>query len=112
MSRHKKFSGRGMYEFYMPTTKKGHINRRDRKKCEYYIHTTKWCSKIFNYCVGPATCKKYNEKYNNQGAESIVGKVVHSKNYGDGVIIAVCDNICTIQYKDIKIQCKKENLNI
>ena len=31
MSSHKKFAGRGMYEFYMPTTGKGNKNRRDRK---------------------------------------------------------------------------------
>ena len=61
-NKHKKFAGYGMHEFYMPTTKKGYVNRRDRKKCEHYNAESKWCYKLFNYCVGPALCGKYQEK--------------------------------------------------
>lgn len=57
----KKFPGRGMHEIYLPTTGKGHANKRDRRKCKYYIQDTKRCTKLFNFCVGPTLCQKYQE---------------------------------------------------
>ena len=60
--KHNKFAGQGQHVVYLSTTGQGQKNRRDRKRCEYYHENTKFCSKIWNQCVGPVTCRKYIEK--------------------------------------------------
>ena len=60
--KHNKFAGQGQHAVYLPTTGQGQKNRRDRKNCEYYHENTKFCSKIWNQCVGPVICRKYIEK--------------------------------------------------
>ena len=60
-SKHVTFGGLGQHEFYLPTTGKGHQNRRDRRKCAYYHAETRYCNKIHKPCVGPTLCKKYRQ---------------------------------------------------
>ena len=60
-SRKTKFAGWGMHEQYLPTTGKGYSHRRSRKNCKYYSVGNKWCTIIWNYCVGPTICKQYEE---------------------------------------------------
>ena len=61
MSKKTKFAGWGMHEQYLPAMGKGHGSRRNRKYCRYYSAGNKWCTKIWNCCVGPAICKQYEE---------------------------------------------------
>lgn len=100
--KHVTFGGLGQHEFYMPTTGKGHTNRRDRKKCEFYFEKTQYCSKIRNSCVGPTICKKYKaKKLTPSGTKKKkydVGTVVYNESRGEGKIVTISQDICTIQF--------------
>ena len=61
---HVTFGSIGQHEFYMPTTGKGHSERRDRRRCKHYLPKMKYCMKIGNTCVGPTICRKYSEGSN------------------------------------------------
>lgn len=102
MAQHKKFAGFGQHEFYMPTTGRGHKNRRDRKKCEFYYESTGYCTKIRNQCVGPTVCMKYRGKKNVNTSPAPkkrgVGSVVYSKNRGQGQIVTISGDICTVEF--------------
>ena len=111
--KHKKFAGTGMHEFYMPTTKRGRLDRRDRRKCRYYNKLSKWCTELKADCIGPSLCTKYLEiqqKKRPSDNKSLIGKKVYNKHRGIGLIISVSGDIFTVQYKDIKLQCRKEHL--
>ena len=103
-----KYAGRGMYEFYMPTSANAEKQQRDRKRCTHYLADNQWCDKIFNKCVGPTMCKQYDES--DRLKNVIVGKMVVSKYYGSGTVVSECDDFCTIQFHEKKIQCKKKYL--
>ena len=100
--KHVTFGGLGQHEFYMPTTGKGHNNRRDRKKCEFYSESTRYCSKIRNQCVGPTVCMKYKSKKDLQAGVSekkpSVGTVVYSQAGEEGKIVTISHDICTIEF--------------
>lgn len=108
MSKKTKFAGYAMHEFYMPTTGLGHQNRRNRKKCKFYNLKCEMCTKLFKSCVGPSVCGNYIAI--GSSPETLVGVNVQSKYYGTGVVISDNGEICTVQYKTTKIQCKKETL--
>ena len=111
MSTNKKFAGYAMHEFYMPTTGKGHKNRRDRKKCKFYDCKRDFCIKIFKDCVGPTVCRKYMENSSMpSNPKTLVGRKVESKYYGKGVVVSDDREYCTVQYETTKVQCKKETL--
>lgn len=86
----------------MPTTGDGHLNRRDRKRCEYYFEGTQYCSKIRNRCVGPTICKKYKVKkllpISTKKGKNDVGTIVYSETRGEGKIVTISRDICTIQF--------------
>lgn len=104
MAKHKHvtFGGLGQHEVYLPTTGRGQENRRDRKKCEFYFKSTGYCTKIRNKCVGPTICMKYRGKKDVNTAASLkkrsVGSVVYSKNRGQGQIVTISGDICTVQF--------------
>ena len=102
MAQHKKFAGFGQHEFYMPTTGRGHKNRRDRKKCEFYFESTGYCTKIRNQCVGPTVCMKYKGKrpvnVGSPAKKTGVGTVVYSKVRGEGQIVTVSSDVCTVAF--------------
>lgn len=97
-AKHYKFAGRGQHEVYLPTTGNGQKGRRDRKKCKYYHADTQFCSKIWNCCVGPVACKKFEEKQLNEEHKYAVGTTVYSQHYGEGKIVTISRDICTIQF--------------
>lgn len=100
--KHVTFGGLGQHEFYMPTTGRGNKNRRDRKKCKFYHVETKWCTKIRNLCVGPTLCMKYREEADagkkHTKREFDIGTIVYSKRRGQGRIVTISEDICTIQF--------------
>lgn len=104
MAKHKHvtFGGLGQHEFYMPTTGRGHENRRDRKKCEFYFESTGYCSKIRNQCVGPTVCMKYKgKKPLNVGTSKKkldVGTIVYSQTRGEGKIVTITKDTCTVEF--------------
>ena len=102
MAQHKKFAGFGQHEFYMPTTGRGHKNRRDRKKCEFYFESTGYCTKIRNQCVGPTVCMKYKGKQSENTSSTKkkngVGTVVYSKARGKGRIVTITKDTCTVEF--------------
>lgn len=112
MSLHKKFAGRGMHEFYMPTTGKGSKNRRDRRKCSHYNPDSKYCYAINNTCVGPAICKKYHPRITDQTIkkDSLIGKEIYNEYYGKGIVIRANKEIVTIKYSEKTIQCSVGHL--
>jgi hypothetical protein len=93
-----KFAGQGQHEIYLPTTGKGQKHRRDRKNCEYYHESTKFCSKIWNQCVGPVVCKKYKEKQLRPKGKYEVGTIVYNQSREEGKIVTISKDICTIQF--------------
>ena len=109
-SRHVTFGALGQHEFYLPTTGRGHENRRDRRRCCHYHAETKYCSKIRNQCVGPTICMKYYEgedlhkqsnrhhKKNRPG----IGAIVYSAHGKEGKIVTISEDICTIQFSSGK----------
>jgi hypothetical protein len=107
-NKHKKYAGRGMHEIYLPTTGKGIVGRRSRKKCRHHNASTGWCHIIFNNCVGPSICGKYEDV--SKETNSLLHKTIYNKYFGEGVVISVSEDICTIQYKERKVQIKKEDL--
>ena len=98
--KHVTFGGLGQHEFYMPTTGRGHENRRERRKCEFYFESTGYCSKIRNQCVGPTVCMKYKGKKLLSTGRSKnklgVGTVVYSQTRGEGKIVTISHDICTV----------------
>ena len=100
--KHVTFGGQGQHEFFMPTTGKGHENRRDRKNCEFYFESSGYCSKIRNQCVGPTVCMKYQyKKPLNAGIskkKNAVGTIVYSKSNGKGKIVTVTKDMCTVEF--------------
>ena len=54
-----------MRRFFMPTTGRGYTNKRNRRDCKYYNSKTGFCYKIWNQCVGPTVCKKYQKDQDN-----------------------------------------------
>lgn len=104
--KHITFGGVGEHEFYLPTTGKGHKNRRDRKKCKFYLEDMGYCSKIGNRCVGPTTCMKYKStKPLNSGVSQAapgIGTIVYSKNHGEGKIVTITNNTCTVLFSSGK----------
>ena len=102
----KRYAGSGMQEFFAPTTGKGNLNRRDRRRCDHYQHETGLCALTWIHCVGPTICKTYSEpKQQIRSKESVLGKTVMNKTFGKGVISSVSGDICTITYKTTKMQC-------
>ena len=106
MSKHVTFGGVGQHEIYLHTTGRGQKNRRDRRKCEHYHATSKYCSKIRSSCVGPVLCKKYSEtKVTQKGIDQkqkkwrpSVGAVVYNQNGKEGKIVTISGDVCTIQF--------------
>ena len=102
MAQHKKFAGFGQHEFYMPTTGRGHKNRRERKDCEFYVESSGYCTKIRNQCVGPSICMKYRGKKALSAGTSKkkkdVGTVVYSKSRGEGKIVTITKDTCTVEF--------------
>ena len=106
-SKFKRHAGYGMHEFFAPTTCRGNLNRRDRRRCIHYRRDTKLCAVTWIHCVGPTICKAYHEETGKKtGRESLLGRTVINKTYGEGVITSVSGDICTVAYKSTKIQCK------
>lgn len=106
-SKFKRHAGYGMHEFFAPTTGRGNLNRRDRRRCVHYRRDTKLCAVTWIHCVGPTICKTYQEeKRKKTTREPLLGKIVINKTYGEGVITFVSGDICTVTYKSTKIQCK------
>lgn len=107
---HVTFGGLGQHEYYAPTTGQGHKNRRDRRRCRHYESETKYCDKLRTSCVGPTLCKKYSPSKNaNKSKPTLsaylkVGTRVYSQYLGDGMITAIDGNLCTIEFKGIRIQ--------
>ena len=99
----KKFGGYGMHVFFAPTTGKGNLNRRDRRRCIHYQRETKLCAITWIHCEGPTICKTYTEP---STVEPLLGKKVMNKTFGEGVVSSVSGDICTVTYKTKKIQCK------
>lgn len=105
-SKHVTFGAPGQHEFYLPTTGRGHENRRDRRRCCHYYAETKYCSKIRNQCVGPTVCMKYHEaeKIHKESGRSHkkdrpgVGTIVYSAREKEGKIVTISGDICTIQF--------------
>lgn len=107
---HVTFGALGQHEFYLPTTGRGHENRRDRRRCCHYNAEAKYCSKIRNQCVGPTVCMKYHEgekthkqsdrhhKKNRPG----IGTIVYSTHGREGKIVTISGDICTIQFSSGK----------
>lgn len=52
-----------MRRFFMPTTKRGQRNRRNRKDCTHYNLQTGFCHKLWTQCVGPSFCRKFKKSY-------------------------------------------------
>jgi hypothetical protein len=99
--------GGGFRDFYMPTTGHGQTNRRDRRKCMNYKALTDHCIKLGTDCVGPAKCKEYCTSEKKKSGSSLVGEKIYLENRGEGTVISVVGDICTVQFGDVKVQCKK-----
>lgn len=100
-SKHVTFGGLGQHEFYLPRTGRGHENRRDRRKCDYYNTSDQYCNKIKNKCVGPTVCMKYSTAKTTHKKESWwpqVGATVYNSQNREGKIVTISGDICTIQY--------------
>ena len=102
----KRYAGSGMRVYFAPTTGKGNLNRRDRRRCEHYRRETGLCAVTWIHCVGPTICKTYCEpKRQSRSSGSVLGKTVTNKKFGKGVITSISGDICTITYKTTKMQC-------
>lgn len=101
--KHVTFGGLGQHEFFLPTTGRGHENRRDRKNCEFYFENSNYCVKIRNTCVGPSTCRKYVTKKDSpqkQPKQKHLGATVVSPNMGDGIIVSIDHDTCIVEYSN------------
>lgn len=113
---HVTFGGLGQHEYYAPMTGLGQKNRRDRRRCRHYDSTTRYCDKLQTSCVGPALCGKYSFRKNTAKCKPTPatclkeGTVVHSQYLGDGIITSVDGEICTIEFKGMRIQRKFKDI--
>ena len=113
---HVTFGGLGQHEYYAPTTGQGQQNRRDRRRCRHYDSGTKYCDKLRTHCVGPTLCEKYSPRKNISNKNSTLstcpkaGTIVHSQYLGDGIITSVDGELCTIEFKGIRIQRKLKDI--
>ena len=61
-----------------------------------------YCTKIRNQCVGPTVCMKYKGKKavtsDTPKKKNGVGTVIYSKVRGDGEIVTVSGDICTVAF--------------
>ena len=103
--KHHKFAGFAQHEIYLPTTGCSHKNRRNRKLCDFYFPKSKLCKITGRTCVGPTICKRYKPLENNN-KESLLGLEFVDPARGKGKIVYISDDICTIQFANIKVQCK------
>lgn len=107
--RFKKPYGGGYIEFYMPTTRRGYRNKRDRKHCKYYRLETNFCTKLFAKCVGPTLCNKFVDVQIENDSIYVGLEVVFPKR-GKGVVTSIDEDICTVTFSSAKVQCKKSIL--
>ena len=108
--KNKKYASYGMHEVYLPTTGNGHKQKRDRRKCQYYIPSSKLCTKLSVSCVGPTLCQSYCEIHCSKNIDDFLGQSIYNNDYGNGVIISVYQNIYTIKFKNIIKQCKRKDI--
>ncbi len=97
--RFKKTFGSGYREFYMPTTRCGYKNKRNRKSCDFYDSETKFCSKIWTQCVGPNICNKYTSTKRTNREKIYVGLKIDIPNKGEAEIVCIDREICTLKIK-------------
>ena len=114
--KHVTFGGQGQHEYYAPTTGLGQTNRRDRRRCTHYDSESKYCDKLRTRCVGPTLCGKYSFNKNISISKSStaelpkVGTIVHNQYLGEGIITSVDGDICTIEFKGIRIKRKFKDI--